>query len=478
MNRAPLRLLSLSAVVAVALPLAVFAPGAATARVLSVRTVAHRASAAVNGEVVLGLPSPATDVAAYWRGAPSARVTLSFSPDGVHFGPAVAAGRDDVGAGRHDGRTYGALHGAGGAIAVRVRADRPIARLTVLGLADGSREQRTRVGQAVASASVAQPTVIPRSGWGADESLRYDATGNEIFPEVFQTTKKLIVHHTDTANNDPDPAATVRSIYYYHAVTQGWGDIGYNFLIDESGRIYEGRHSREYAAGVSPSGDDANGHGVTGAHTSGWNSGTVGVALLGTLTNQDATPAARQALTDLLAWEASRNGIDPTATSTFVNPVSGASITTANIGGHRDYGATECPGGIFYATLPTLRTAVAAEIAGPSPSPSPTPTTTSTGPPADTSAPTVPQGLVATAKKRGAALSWSASTDNVAVSGYAVLRSSTGAAGSYVQTATSRTTAYTDGTLTSGRTYYYEVAAYDVAGNRSAPSKVVTVKAR
>jgi fibronectin type 3 domain-containing protein len=90
----------------------------------------------------------------------------------------------------------------------------------------------------------------------------------------------------------------------------------------------------------------------------------------------------------------------------------------------------------------------------------------------------VPQGLVATAKKRGAALSWSASTDNVAVSGYAVLRSSTGAAGSYVQTATSRTTAYTDGTLTSGRTYYYEVAAYDVAGNRSAPSKVVTVKAR
>jgi hypothetical protein len=82
------------------------------------------------------------------------------------------------------------------------------------------------------------------------------------------------------------------------------------------------------------------------------------------------------------------------------------------------------------------------------------------------------------AKMRGAALSWSASTDNVAVSGYTVLRSSTGAAGSYVQTATSRTAAYTDGTLTSGRTYYYELAAYDAAGNRSAPSKVVTVKAR
>jgi N-acetylmuramoyl-L-alanine amidase len=52
--------------------------------------------------------------------------------------------------------------------------------------------------------------------------------------------QKLIVHHTATQNNDPDPPATIRSIYYYHAVTQGWGDIGYNFLIDEAGNLYEG----------------------------------------------------------------------------------------------------------------------------------------------------------------------------------------------------------------------------------------------
>jgi N-acetylmuramoyl-L-alanine amidase len=64
--------------------------------------------------------------------------------------------------------------------------------------------------------------------------------------------------------------------------------------------------------------------GVTGAHTAGWNSGAVGVALLGTLTSRDATPAARDALNRLLAWEASRNGINPEATKAFVNPVSGA----------------------------------------------------------------------------------------------------------------------------------------------------------
>src|SRR5204862_7471537 len=147
-----------------------------------------------------------------------------------------------------------------------------------------------------ASSPVPQPAVVPRSGWGADESLRFDSSGNETWPPAFYPVQKLIVHHTATQNNDPDPAATVRSIYYYHAVTQGWGDIGYNFLIDEAGHVYEGRYSRPYAAGESPTGQDANGNGVTAAHAQGYNSGTVGLALLGSLTTQDATPAARPAL--------------------------------------------------------------------------------------------------------------------------------------------------------------------------------------
>ena len=113
----------------------------------------------------------------------------------------------------------------------------------------------------------------------------------------------------------------------------------------------------------------------------GWNSGTVGVALLGTLTTHDATPAAREALQRLLAWEAGRNGIDPLATQPFVNPVSGATITTANIAGHRDYAATACPGDAFYPTLPAIRAGTAALVNG---TPAP-----------DTTAPSAPTGLKA-----------------------------------------------------------------------------------
>ncbi len=220
---------------------------------------------------------------------------------------------------------------------------------------------------ATTSSGVAQPTVIPRSGWGADESLRFDATGKETWPPAFYPVQKVIVHHTATQNNDPDPAATIRSIYQYHAITQGWGDIGYNFLVDEAGRIYEGRYSRPYAPGESPTGEDLNGNGVTAAHVQGYNSGTVGIALLGTLTNQDATPAARNALERLIAWIDDSHGIDPQGSALYTNPVSGTQATFPNIAGHRDLAATECPGGSFYATLPTIRSDVASLIAAAQP---------------------------------------------------------------------------------------------------------------
>src|ERR671933_2838674 len=102
-------------------------------------------------------------------------------------------------------------------------------------------------------------------------------------------------------------------------------------------------------------------------HTQGYNSGTVGIALLGTLTNQDATPAARSALERLIAWIDDSHGIDPQGSALYTNPVSGNQATFANIAGHRDLAATECPGGAFYSTLPTIRTDVAALIAAAQP---------------------------------------------------------------------------------------------------------------
>jgi hypothetical protein len=369
------------------LALCLAAPGAAwAARSSSGSTAATKVDklgGAVGHERTFRLSRPATHVALHWPGHRNARVSAAFARGGAGFGAWHRVQLDETGMARPGTQTYGAIMVARDATAVRVRSNVPLPHLHVLALTDrreaaGADPSPTRLAASgtrtklnatattstsTTSGAVPQPAVIPRSGWGADESLRFDSSGNEVWPPQFYPVQKLIVHHTATQNNDPDPAATVRSIYYYHAITQGWGDIGYNFLIDEAGNVYEGRYSRSYAPGESPTGQDTSGNGVTAAHAQGYNSGTVGIALLGTLTNQDATPAARNALEGLLAWEADEHGIDPQGSALYTNPVNGTQATFPNIAGHRDVAATECPGGAFYSTLPTIRSDVAARIA-------------------------------------------------------------------------------------------------------------------
>ena len=405
------------------------------------------------GQRTFELERAATHVALYWRGAPDARVRLALRRPGHAFGRWRTVVRDDVGEQRRDGRTYGSVMLARGATAVRVATKRPLRRLSVVALTDRGRQRdRTLVS---AATNVAQPAVVTRAGWGADESLRFDSRGGEVWPPAFYRVQKLIVHHTATINNDPNPAATVRSIYYYHAVTQGWGDIGYNFLIDESGTVYEGRYSRQYVPGENPTGEDLSGNGVTGAHASGYNSGTVGIALLGTLTDRDATASARGALERLLAWKAERHGIDPRGASLFTNPVSGTQLTFANIAGHRDVNATECPGGRLYAALPSIRDNVAALIGGSTP---------------DTTPPARPTGLVAAAGDRRVTLDWADNAEGD-LTGYDVYRA-TAAGGPYTKLTSTRLTAsaYTDTGVTNGTSYYYVVTASDAAGNESAAS--------
>jgi hypothetical protein len=137
---------------------------------------------------------------------------------------------------RKNGTTYGALLSAPGAVAVRVSTDRPLARLTVLGLSDGvattAKEPTASSTPAGESAATAEPSIVSRGGWGADPA--YMTWAPQFYP-----TKKLIVHHTATSDNYTDRAgaeAQIRSIYYYHSVTQDWGDIGYNFLTTNSGQ--------------------------------------------------------------------------------------------------------------------------------------------------------------------------------------------------------------------------------------------------
>jgi hypothetical protein len=187
---------------------------------------------------------------------------------------------------------------------------------------------------------VPQPSIIPRSGWGANESYM-------TWPPEYHPVRKIIVHHTVTQNYDPDPPSTIRVIYYYHAVTKDWGDIGYNYLVDWQGNIYEGRYG---------------GPDVVGAHAGGYNRGSMGIGAIGTYGNSVNPPSAEpseallDAITDLAAWECSRSLINPTEISYFVDK------TTYNIAGHRDYNQTACPGDYLYAELPCLRDQVWQEI--------------------------------------------------------------------------------------------------------------------
>jgi hypothetical protein len=349
---------------------------------VTVKTRAADQNQQVDGNAVYLLPFSASHAAVYWEGEHDAVVSAAFSADGVSFGAPRPIIHDEIGGQKRDGRTYGSVMYVAGATAVRITADRKLKSVNVLAMTDGDRTVSYELVDSVASA-VAMPAVIRRSAWGCDEKLM-------TWTPEFYPVQKLICHHTAGQNSDPDPAATIRSIYYYHAVTQNWGDIGYNFLVDEAGRIYEGRYSRPYAAGVSPTGEDLSGNGVTAAHSYQFNSGTVGIALLGTLTSNDTTAAGRAGIEKMLAWKAAAHKIDPKASTQYVNPVTKVATTFANIAGHRDVVATECPGAKFYATLPTIRNDVAVLVgATPTPTPTPAPTPTPTPIPTPTPTPTV-----------------------------------------------------------------------------------------
>jgi hypothetical protein len=203
---------------------------------------------------------------------------------------------------------------------------------------------------------VDQPAVVTRAQWGADESIRRGAP-------KFAPLTKLFVHHTVTgpSDTDPDPASTVRAIYAYHVQGNGWDDIGYNFLVDAQGRIYEGRYARPYKTGEIPTGEDTMGYGVIGAHVSGFNAGSMGVSVIGDYTDIEPSSKAMTAVQNLLAWKADRHDIDPAGSDSFT-PTDGVPRTFPNVAGHRDAGSTACPGNRLYPMLPEIRRQVAKAV--------------------------------------------------------------------------------------------------------------------
>lgn len=183
------------------------------------------------------------------------------------------------------------------------------------------------------------PEYIDRVKWGGTLNLTNSA------PRTPTSVTHLIVHHSAGQNTSSDFAAVVRSYYILHTQTNGWTDIGYNWLIDRNGVLYQGR-----AFDVNGSID------VVGAHLGGGNTNTMGVCLIGDFTSiQPATVALTQ-LRNVLAWKANERKIDVRSRQ---------SHTLGNlftISGHRDGVATECPGNAFYPRLPEIRTQVYAYL--------------------------------------------------------------------------------------------------------------------
>ncbi len=197
-----------------------------------------------------------------------------------------------------------------------------------------------------AEAAPGMPGIVSRAQWGADESLR------KCCPSYAPTVKFAVVHHTATSNNygSGESAAIVRSIYQYHVDVSGFADIGYNFLVDRFGRIYEGRFG-----GVR--------NAVIGAQAQGFNTGSTGVSLMGTFQSSDPPGAAIDSLRNLLAWKLDLHHVNPKGSLTVVSGGSqkypaGQSVNIPTIVGHRDVQTTQCPGDRVMSRLGALRSAV------------------------------------------------------------------------------------------------------------------------
>jgi hypothetical protein len=438
---------------------------------LQAQAVRHTRAAEVagplNGVEVRPLPFPTRHAALYWAGNPEAVVTVAFSGDGVTFTTPAEIEHDEVGMQRGNGETYGTILPAGGATSARVTSDRPLGRLTILALTEeAATVQKIEVPRNPAGAQTADQSVVPRSGWHADESLRFDRRGKEIWPPVFQTLQKVVVHHTAGANGESGEAAksTIRSIYYYHSVTQGWGDIGYNFLIDAAGVVYKGRHSHPPGSTADTlNGENAAGQGVTAGHAYGYNSGTVGVAMLGTYSSVNPPDATIGALRSFLVWKAKAHGLDTAKRGLYTSPVNGTQAVFENLPGHKEVpdNATDCPGFYFQdSVFLWMRSDIQAEAG-----------------PADITAPADPVTLSATLSKRKAVLSWTASAGDSGtdgggtsgVAGYDIWRAPAGGIPARMASTTALT--WTDTTRVTGVTYDYYVKAYDGAGTRGAGRK-------
>jgi hypothetical protein len=182
--------------------------------------------------------------------------------------------------------------------------------------------------------------IRPREAWGA--------AAPKATPAIADAVRGVVIHHTDGTNtySCAQVPAILRGIQRYHQVSRGWNDIGYNVLVDRCGVVWEGR-----AGGLEAA--------VIGAHAAGFNTGTSGIALIGTHSAFRPTARARLALQRVVAWRLDVANVRPdskmvlTAGSGDKFPA-GSVVRVRAVSGHRDLFPTSCPGAIAYRELDAL----------------------------------------------------------------------------------------------------------------------------
>ena len=294
-----------------------------------------------------------------------------------------------------------------------------------------------------AGAAASRPSMVTRSSWDPRGSCRPRSS-----PDT-GSVKAVFVHHTVTANSYSSSAgpSMVLGICRYHRNTNGWDDIGYNFLVDKYGRLYEGR-----GGGVDRA--------IVGAQAQGWNAQSTGVANLGDFTNREQSSAALSAMDRLISWKLAIHGAPRGGKATLVSAGGGTNRYRAGtrvefnrISGHRNGNLTECPGNRLYEQLPRLRRAVEDDSSS------------------DRTAPAAPRNLTAGSGAGRVSLNWADNAERD-LAGYRIYRRTPSTR--YSAIATSAVSGYTDRSVTGGQTYYYRVKAYDRSGNHSARSNYAT----
>lgn len=239
-----------------------------------------------------------------------------------------------------------------GADAIQVSVDaapdgaNPELQLTVIdpgtSPADGVVVESTPLSSASAASS--RPAIVSRAAWGAKESLR------SCTPSVASTLKAATIHHTAGSNNytASQAAGVVRGIYAYHTQSLGWCDIGYNFLVDKFGTVYEGRYG-----GVDRP--------VRGAHAGGFNNETFGVSAMGNYETAAAPPAMVASITRVIAWKLGLYRLNPNGTTRLTSAGGTSKYSTGRevqlpvVFAHRDIGQTSCPGRNIYSQMAAIR---------------------------------------------------------------------------------------------------------------------------